>query len=87
MTVVMLSTFTVIGLAVKRQNWKDFPNKARIALVVYSIYAPATFFLFVLHLIRNDWDEELHKTNSRIGSAVGMSIWVSFHWQFTAYYL
>ena len=87
MALISVATFGVVIRAVKRKNWGSFPIRARIALIVYAIYAPCETFSFLISLIRECWDEELLTTRGRIGSAIAMTIWVSFHWQFTAYYL
>lgn len=55
--VVTLTTFIVIGLAVKQKTWSGLPIKIRIVLILYALHSPGTCFYFTMGLVRSDWDE------------------------------
>lgn len=53
---VLIATYTVIFLAIKRKTWKDLPVKISAALIFYALHAPGTVIYYAMGLYRSNWD-------------------------------
>ena len=87
--VVTLTVYTLFINIVARRTFTELPIKVKISLLVYLVYAPGTLAIMIL-LLRHDrsWGLNIYFVShwQRL-TTMCVTIWMSLHWQFTAYYL
>ena len=89
MAFVTITAYAIFVKILKQRAFTELPLRVKASLVVYLIYCPLVFALCILIIYRNpSWGIIIYtEPDYKSYVAITFTLWLSQHWQFTAYYM